>query len=419
MIDSSDQLQEFEELFKKKKFKVEDITYQAWLMYKWDSIGSEKEAFEHVLKKRRPSNLSLPTKKRHRVVPEGSAQYNMNDPKWTPIFMERKEKEKKRSTGKKARSKQGAASSVTPDSLESVTLAPSLSMSTFTEPVSNSKSRSRPASKRVTASCTVTSEAADADQDLPDIPEPSVLNSLLEISAGSKKRKRSNNNISSKSTRTEIIAKVTSTTKKNIPSVPKFPLENGLVPLIDDNYEDIFDISNNNTEAEVKVVSKTKTFLDLDFDLDLDTNQKDVNVLSDAQPVSQSIENENNIRASRRLRPKDSTPLKSKSASTSPPPVSKVTSDPDPTSLSNITSNNNALKGRSIKPAAIQKLTSAPTPKTAKVSQSSVSITVIEDGDEIKDQSKNLEVIQTRELEATKYAKQRTKTDKRGAKKKR
>ena len=100
MIDSSDQLKEFEELFKKKKFKAEDITYQAWLMYKWDSIGNAKEAFEHVLKKRRPANLSLPTKKRQRVLPEGPAKYNMNDRRWDPIFMERMEKENKRNKAK-------------------------------------------------------------------------------------------------------------------------------------------------------------------------------------------------------------------------------------------------------------------------------------------------------------------------------
>ena len=90
MIDSAEQIRRYEELYKKKNFKVADILYQAWLMFKLDSIGSEQEAFNLVLKKRKPANLQ-PKKKREKVAPEGSARYNMNDPRWVPVFEDRME----------------------------------------------------------------------------------------------------------------------------------------------------------------------------------------------------------------------------------------------------------------------------------------------------------------------------------------
>ena len=95
MIDSAEQIRRYEELYKKKNFKVADILYQAWLMFKLDSIGSEQEAFNLVLKKRKPANLQ-PKKKREKVAPEGSARYNMNDPRWVPVFEDRMENEAKK-----------------------------------------------------------------------------------------------------------------------------------------------------------------------------------------------------------------------------------------------------------------------------------------------------------------------------------
>ena len=93
MIDSLAQIRKFEDLFKKKDYKVEDITYQAWLLYKWDSLGTQQEAFDHVLKKRKPS--LQPKKKRERVAPGGSGRYNLTDEGWDSIFQERMEKEAK------------------------------------------------------------------------------------------------------------------------------------------------------------------------------------------------------------------------------------------------------------------------------------------------------------------------------------
>ena len=94
MIDSAEQIRKYEELFKKKNFKVDDILYQAWLLFKWDSIGTQQEAFNHVLKKRKPANLQA-KKKREKAAPPGAAKYNMNDLSWNPIFEERMEKEAK------------------------------------------------------------------------------------------------------------------------------------------------------------------------------------------------------------------------------------------------------------------------------------------------------------------------------------
>ena len=86
VLDSPVLVKEYEELFEKKKFNVEDILYQAWLLLKLSANGSEKEAFAHVLAKRKPRNLKPKTKTRTASEPEGAAKYHLNDPAWDEHF---------------------------------------------------------------------------------------------------------------------------------------------------------------------------------------------------------------------------------------------------------------------------------------------------------------------------------------------
>ena len=318
MIDSAEQIRRYEELYKKKNFKVADILYQAWLMFKLDSIGSEQEAFNLVLKKRKPANLQ-PKKKREKVAPEGSARYNMNDPRWVPVFEDRMENEAKKnsraSKGKKGSSRSAAPpSTVTSGALESHSSVPGYPLPSISAPVDNSSnSKSRSGSKKpATASSTMASEAPDLDSELPDIPEPSLLVATTQSKRGKRKRGNSNNITSGKramlqrSNGEEVRSTVSSSSSEIVPSVPRFPLEHGLLPLINDDETDetSCDVTKDNAGTKA-VVSKISTFLDIDFDLD--TSIQDLNVSREEQPVSineavNSNSNSKSTRASGRLR---------------------------------------------------------------------------------------------------------------------
>ena len=87
VLDSPVLVKEYEQLFEKKKYSSEDILYQAWLLLKLSANGSEKEAFSHVLAKRKPKNLKQKTQTRKAPEPEGAAKYNLNDPAWDEIFL--------------------------------------------------------------------------------------------------------------------------------------------------------------------------------------------------------------------------------------------------------------------------------------------------------------------------------------------
>ena len=418
MIDSAAQIRKFEELFKQKNFKVEDITYQAWLLFKWDSIGNEQEAFDHVLKKRKPS--LQPKKKRERVAPEGSGRYHLNDARWDPIYvarMENEAKNKKRvannnnsSTSKQVRSRSVAPATVTSGALESVTLVPGSPLSSVTAPASDdNSSNSNHRSRSASASSAVTSEAVDLD--LPDIPDLPASNSLEGASntTSRDKRKRGNNKTVRKRAKlrsTEVRGTAISTSMELIPTVQKFPLENGVVPLIDNIEEDSFDnSSNNNTEDVGSVVQKAKTFLD-DLDLEMDTDLQELNMSITAQPIpkiSGTVNNNNNNntnsktpRASGRFRSRVNTAQ----------PASTVPSSGDPNSTySIIPTNNNMLSPVTSSVAASQ--------------SSSVSITIIDDCDEILDkETKTFNEIPTMKLKAVTYAKIKIKNKKKFAKKK-
>lgn len=375
MVNSAEQIRKYEELFKKKDFKVADILYQAWLMFKLDSIGSEQEAFNLVLKKKKPANLQ-PKKKRVKVAPEGSAKYHMNDPKWIPIFEDRMEKEartKKNSnnnSSKQGRSRSDALSTVTSGVVESNSSVPSFQLPSILAPLiddRNGKSSSLP-KKPTVPSCTMTSGALDMDSELPDIPEPTLSNSLLVVTSQSNRGKRKRGSITSskraklRSNGKEVSGTVTST------SVPTFPLENGLVPLIndDDTEETSFDFTN-------VAVSKSKTTF-LDTDLDLDSNIKMLNIPREGQSVSMvsEIVNNNNSSNSKSTRASGRLMSRGKSELSSDKLTSKL-------SLSAFPAHNNKkgiVRSKGISAA----------------SQSTVPITIIENGEEIMDQKSSNEI---------------------------
>ena len=382
MIDSAEQIRRYEELFKKKNYKVADILYQAWLLFKWDAIGNQQEAFDHVLKKRKPANLQA-KKKREKAAPPGSAKYHMNDVRWNPIFEERMEKEaktKKKATNSSCNSKQGRSRSVAPSTVTSGALESNSSVSGLQLPVPVSEDNNSNIESR-SASSTVTSEAVDSDSELPDIPESPLSNSLLVATsqANTEKRKRkrgiNNNNNSSNITRNkrakqrpngeEVRGKVTSSSSAVVASVPKFPLENGLVPFINDDDDTATDETSCDITKTVVQKKKAVTFLDIDFDLDVSTEEQSVPINETVNSNSNSKSDGKSTRASGRLSSRGKSELS----------LAKVTSKLTSTASPAHDNNNSKGKMRSKGNSA--------------ASQSTVPMTVIDDGEEIIDQKAN------------------------------
>ena len=80
---SKEQKRDFNDMFNNKVYNVPNTDYQAWLQYKLLSIGSEKEAFDHILSSRMPKKI--PNKKTNRKSnkPEGVDRYDPLSQAWT------------------------------------------------------------------------------------------------------------------------------------------------------------------------------------------------------------------------------------------------------------------------------------------------------------------------------------------------
>ena len=199
------------------------------------------------------------------------------------------------------------------------------------------------------------------------------------------------------------------------PSVPKFPLDNGVLPLIDDSDDN--SNGNNNTENVGSVVQKIQTFLDLDMNLDLETDHQEVKksratrqISKISETVSNNSTESKNPRASGRLRSRVNTNgTSSIPSSNSSSAISTALVSVDPTTATSSNTNNNISMGRSKRSSPVNSAT-----------QASVPITIIDDGDEIKDQNiKTVDVIPTMKLKAVKFAKGNIKKEKNDVKKKR
>ena len=324
MLYSADQIKQFEELFKKKMYRVEDIDYQAWLLYKWDSVGSEDEAFNHVLKKRKPANL-VPKKTRQKSAPEGSARYHMNDPAWDDEFQRRMANESKNKRGVKKKTTV-PASTVTSGALEEESVVSSSVPSVASLPENDNNSTSI-STRSDTVSGTNVDD--DTDLDLPDISDPIVSNagmrSTLSSDVNSRKRRGNNSNLSNSRIKRVKVTKTTEKSSALVPSAPRFPLESGISPLIDfndddDNYNNNSDNNNGNVMKGAKrVIPVPSTFLD-DMDMDEELNSL---VPVSRQQASDTLSNNNNIDNSSRRKLRTRAPSSAATSDVSKPQASK------------------------------------------------------------------------------------------------
>ena len=74
---------DFQEMFNNKVYNVPNTDYQAWLQYKLLSIGSEKEAFSHVLASRMPKSIPKKLTNRKDNKPKGVDRYDPLSKAWT------------------------------------------------------------------------------------------------------------------------------------------------------------------------------------------------------------------------------------------------------------------------------------------------------------------------------------------------
>ena len=303
MLYSADQIKQFEEFFKKKMYRVEDIDFQAWLLYKWDSVGSEEEAFNHVLKKRKPANM-VPKKTKQKSAPEGSARYHMNDPAWDDEFRRRMANENKNRRGGKKKTTV-PASTVTSGALEEESVASSSVPSVASLPSLTDDNNSTSFSRR-SDNVSGTDVDGDSDHDLPDIRDPILPNDEMGSSpvqssvVNSRKRRGNNSNLSNSRSKRVKVTKTTEKSSNLVPSAPRFPLESGISPLIDFNDDDVNYNNNNNsynnnnvvTEGAKRVIPVPSTFLD-DMDEELNSlaplpSQKALEPLSNNSNIDNS-----------------------------------------------------------------------------------------------------------------------------------
>ena len=290
MLDSANQVKEFEELFKKKNFKVQNIDYQSWLLYKWDAIGSEKEAFDHVLRRRTPKDLPRKKTRQRMAAPPGAAKYNPTDLAWDDIWKEKLEADKRKRGNNNSNS--------------------------------NSRNkRPRVQSRGSAVAGTEVSVAQDSDQDntteLPDIPDPTLAAETVS---------RRNNSNSSRERRARAKSRGSAATRKEVSSVSvSNPQETRAVPLIDEEDESSSNNSNSRQSGDQLAITPTPrvNFLDL-FDVSESPDETAVLPVQNSKAKqkgnnSNSRNSSNSTRGNRRLKDKSS-------ALTAPESVSSASS---------------------------------------------------------------------------------------------
>ena len=72
-----DKVADFESLYKAAKFDVANTEFQVWLLYKQQSVGTEKEAFDRILEKKIPKNVPLRKRKRKDHLPPGKDRHDL------------------------------------------------------------------------------------------------------------------------------------------------------------------------------------------------------------------------------------------------------------------------------------------------------------------------------------------------------
>ena len=100
--DKGRQKQSFEKLYQEKKyFEVEDPLYRSWLHLKLNAVGTEKEAFDAIIRKRTIKNIPKRKNKRAMNEPEGIDRHMPQSEAWKDKLKEIEEKKKKKDMTKK------------------------------------------------------------------------------------------------------------------------------------------------------------------------------------------------------------------------------------------------------------------------------------------------------------------------------
>ena len=87
MLSCEEHRKEFEDLFSKEVYDIDNALYKAWLPLKWDACGTEEEAFINIIEKRTPSNIPKKLRKRKVVEPPGADKYDPLSQAWTDIYI--------------------------------------------------------------------------------------------------------------------------------------------------------------------------------------------------------------------------------------------------------------------------------------------------------------------------------------------
>ena len=79
-------------------FDIKDIQYQAWLLYKRASIGSEAEALDALLYEKLPKNLTKSKSMRNMNLPPGHKRWDCTGPEWKAVYKTREKKKSEKKT---------------------------------------------------------------------------------------------------------------------------------------------------------------------------------------------------------------------------------------------------------------------------------------------------------------------------------
>ena len=99
---SSEQISEFNQLFKDRKLGVKEPLFQSWLSLKIASVPCEAEALQIVLSKHTSSGVPKRKARRQTKLPEGPARYDPSSGEWREILVEQEENKSKKSKKRKS-----------------------------------------------------------------------------------------------------------------------------------------------------------------------------------------------------------------------------------------------------------------------------------------------------------------------------
>ena len=99
---SSEQICEFNQLFKDRKLGVKEPLFQSWLSLKIASVPCESEALQIVLSKHTSSGVPKRKARRQTKLPEGPARYDPSSGEWREKLVDQEENKSKKSKKRKS-----------------------------------------------------------------------------------------------------------------------------------------------------------------------------------------------------------------------------------------------------------------------------------------------------------------------------